>query len=218
MISPFNPQNLQVGVIPCLPGENEAPGTGGIRARPRTGWALPTVSGSCLDSSQPTADPQAAGPPQGSTSLSPQVGRAHLGTCRAHPDACARPAEKAPGPWPGSASSSLRQGRAPKAGGGTPSLTTASTALGGLPQLPSGSHQLCPRPRACGVRGSMKNSRRGPACCRQAWLCPSGEGAFLMRKQLGGSIPHQVVPGEAAQAPTQPWPPGSGHELPPGCD
>lgn len=39
-----------------------------------------------------------------------------------------------------------------------------------------------------------------------------------MRKQLGWPIPYQVVTREAAQASTRPRPPGSGHDLPPGCD
>lgn len=48
---------------------------------------------------------------------------------------------------------------------------------------------------------------QGQAGCRQAWLGPSREGAFLMRKQLGLHPPS----GGAG-------PPGSGRALPPGCD
>ena len=100
----------------------------------------------------------------------------------------------------------------PSMGRGSPQPHPARTVLGGLPQLPSGSHQLCPWPRACGVRGRRKNSRR-------ARLLPTG----LAPPQLGGRvsdeeatrlihhppIPHQVVPWR----PPRP-PPGHGHQAP----
>lgn len=81
--------------------------------------------------------------------------------------------------------SSLGQGRAPQPGGGPPHHRgPASPAPAPAPIWVGQSVSLSWSQERAALWEQEKQPQ-GQARCRQAWLGPSGEGAFLMRKQLG---------------------------------
>lgn len=105
-------------------------------------------------------------------------------------------------------SSSLSQSGAPPRQKLEPAVSLGPAALRRLLQLPSGAHQLCSWPRACGSRGGREDSS-GFTPVRKAGSDKEATGWI----QLPSSGARGGCPGTCLA-----WPPGSGHNLPPGCD